>query len=254
MGAKSSDKSEMMRRDLHGIVDGEGIKRGEFTELGVTIAAPFVVGAAITPKAAPQSLKTLGGIPEIEAATSLATQAARTAATEAKTATAPKVSRTEPSLKPDATRTPRGIHEEIPTKGNIDSKRGMVKQKETANLLAKKGYDVELQPKITAEDIAREPSLNPDKNPDFRIEGKIFDNLAIKENPMSNPKNLPMNTRNSIADKIVKGQTTRVMLNLDESKLSLQELKQVLLDNPIENLKEIIIMKKGEISHFFPFE
>jgi len=64
--AKSDYRSEMMRRNLEGKLDGEGIKRGEFTEAGVTILAPFVVGAATTPKAAPQSLKTLGGIPEAE--------------------------------------------------------------------------------------------------------------------------------------------------------------------------------------------
>jgi len=59
----------MMRRDLEGKLDGEGIKRGEFTEAGVTILAPIVVGAATVPKAAPQSLKTLGGIPEVEVST-----------------------------------------------------------------------------------------------------------------------------------------------------------------------------------------
>jgi hypothetical protein len=62
--AKSDYRSEMMRRNLEGKLDGDGIKRGEFTEAGVTILAPFVVGAATVPKAPPQSLKTLGGIPE----------------------------------------------------------------------------------------------------------------------------------------------------------------------------------------------
>ncbi len=76
--AKSDYRSEMMRRNLEGKLDGEGIKRGEFTEAGVTILAPFVVGAATTPKAAPQSLKTLGGIPEVEATGVGATQASQT--------------------------------------------------------------------------------------------------------------------------------------------------------------------------------
>ncbi len=59
----------MMRRNLEGKLDGDGIKRGEFTEAGVTIIAPFVVGAVTIPKAAPQSLKTLGGLPEVEVST-----------------------------------------------------------------------------------------------------------------------------------------------------------------------------------------
>lgn len=73
-GAKTDYRSEMMRRDVNGKVDGDGIKAGQFIETGVTIAAPFVVGGAITPKAAPQSLKTLGALPETEvAATATAT-------------------------------------------------------------------------------------------------------------------------------------------------------------------------------------
>ena len=239
---KSDYRSEMMRRDTNGKIDGDGIKAGQFIETGVTILAPLVVGAAITPSVAPQSLKTLGGIPEVEATTANVAQ------------TITNIERTEPSLPVDAARKPRGVSENIPTKGDINSIRGMTKQEETSELLAKNGYDVELQPKITSEDLLKEPSLRQKKNPDFRIEGKIFDNLAIKENPLANPKNMAMNVRDSIAGKVAKGQTTRIMLNMDESKLALSDLKQVLLDNPIKNLNEIIIVKNGQISHFFPFK
>ena len=70
-GVKSDYRSEMMRRDINGKIDGDGIKAGQFIETGVTILAPLVVGAAITPSVAPQSLKTLGGIPEVEAVSSV---------------------------------------------------------------------------------------------------------------------------------------------------------------------------------------
>jgi hypothetical protein len=69
--AKMDYRSEMMRRNLHGKVDGEGIKAGQTIEAGLTIAAPLVVGAATAPKAAPQSLKSLGGIPEVKAVNSV---------------------------------------------------------------------------------------------------------------------------------------------------------------------------------------
>ncbi len=235
LGAKFDFRSEWMRRDINGKIDGEGIKMGDATTTTASVIAPFVIGKVISPVEAPQSLKTLGGLPEAELSIVM------------------KGNSTKPSLIPDESRMPQGVPEKVPNKGSIDSIRGMNKQEETANLLAKKGYNVELQPKITAEDIVREPSLVSGKNPDFRVEGKIFDNLAIKENPLSNPKNLSMNTRTSIAKKIGGGQTTRIVLNLDESKLSLQDFKQVLLDNPIKELKEIIVVKKGEIIHFFPF-
>jgi len=54
--AKSDYRSEMMRRDLEGKLDGEGIKRGEFTEAGVTIVAPLIVGKVAAPKVAPLEL------------------------------------------------------------------------------------------------------------------------------------------------------------------------------------------------------
>ncbi len=55
----------MMRRNLEGKLDGDGIKRGDATEIAVTIVAPFVVGAASAPKTAPQSLGDLGGFPNL---------------------------------------------------------------------------------------------------------------------------------------------------------------------------------------------
>jgi hypothetical protein len=34
----------MMRRDINGKLDGNGLKRGNFTEGAVTILAPLVIG------------------------------------------------------------------------------------------------------------------------------------------------------------------------------------------------------------------
>lgn len=56
--------SEMMRRDINGKLDGDGTKAGDAITTAASVVAPIVVGAAMTPKAAPQSLKTLGGLPE----------------------------------------------------------------------------------------------------------------------------------------------------------------------------------------------
>ena len=47
--AKSDYRSEMMRRDLHGKLDGDGIKAGQFIEIGVTIAAPLIIGKVTAP-------------------------------------------------------------------------------------------------------------------------------------------------------------------------------------------------------------
>jgi len=50
----------MMRRDLHGKLDGDGIKMGQAVETGVSFIAPLVIGKVMTPSVAPQSLRSLG--------------------------------------------------------------------------------------------------------------------------------------------------------------------------------------------------
>jgi DNase/tRNase domain of colicin-like bacteriocin len=46
-GIKADYRSEMMRTDVNGKLDGNGIKRGDFTEGAVTILAPFVAGSKV---------------------------------------------------------------------------------------------------------------------------------------------------------------------------------------------------------------
>jgi hypothetical protein len=48
-GIKADYRSEMMRTDVNGKLDGNGLKRGDFTEGAVTILAPLVVGRVATP-------------------------------------------------------------------------------------------------------------------------------------------------------------------------------------------------------------
>jgi hypothetical protein len=48
-GIKADYKSEMMRTDVNGKLDGNGLKRGDFTEDAVTILAPLVVGKVSSP-------------------------------------------------------------------------------------------------------------------------------------------------------------------------------------------------------------
>jgi hypothetical protein len=55
----------MMRRDVNGVVDGNGLKRGDVTEGAVTILGPLVVGKVTTPIKAPNTLKSLGALPEV---------------------------------------------------------------------------------------------------------------------------------------------------------------------------------------------
>jgi hypothetical protein len=256
--AKSDYQSQMMRRNLHGEVDGAGLKRGQATELGVTILAP-VVGAAITPKAAPQSLKTLGGIPEVEAAA--ITQ------TTAKTATVADVNQTTPTVtnspiwKPTPSRTvpssvkplePIGVAEKpIRNPKTIDEKtfaNSIKRQNEAAELLAKNGHQVEYQPKVeTFTERMRYPWLDPKKKPDFKIEGEIFDGYSPSKNKTAKQ------VLGEIKDKVDDNQTRRILLNLDDSKLNPTDIAKQLRVNKIQFLDEIIAVKNGKITKVYPF-
>jgi Contact-dependent growth inhibition CdiA C-terminal domain len=55
-GIKADYQSEMRRRDINGKLDGNGLKRGKFTEGVVTILAPLVVGKVTTPISPIQSV------------------------------------------------------------------------------------------------------------------------------------------------------------------------------------------------------
>jgi hypothetical protein len=56
----------MTRTDVNGKLDGNGIKRGDFTEGAVTILGPLVVGKVSSPIKAPNTLNSLGALPEVE--------------------------------------------------------------------------------------------------------------------------------------------------------------------------------------------
>jgi uncharacterized protein len=64
-GIKSDYRSEMMRRDINGKLDGNRLKRGEFTEGATTILGPLALGKVSSPVKAPNTLKSLGALPEI---------------------------------------------------------------------------------------------------------------------------------------------------------------------------------------------
>jgi hypothetical protein len=55
----------MVRTDMNGKLDGNGLKRGDFTEGAVTILAPLVVGKVSSPMKL-NTLESLGALPEVK--------------------------------------------------------------------------------------------------------------------------------------------------------------------------------------------
>jgi hypothetical protein len=109
------------------------------------------------------------------------------------------------------------------------------RENESARTLAENGYDVEQNP----------PTNKKGKNPDYKINGEYADCYAPRTN---NPRNI----LDKIAEKVNEGQAGRIILNLDDSQVELGALKKQLLENPIADLKEVIIVKGKRIIHFHP--
>ncbi|MCT2587694.1 CdiA C-terminal domain-containing protein [Actinophytocola gossypii] len=142
---------------------------------------------------------------------------------------------TQPSRDPDPNAEPGGHPTRIRDNDDAATRRSLERENESAQTLAQQGYDVE-----------QNPTVEGDKNPDYRIEGQIFDNYAPSS---GNARNIAAN----IQEKIDAGQTERVVLNLTDSSVSLDAMRNQLRDWPIEGLKEVIVIDAdGNVLNFYP--
>ena len=153
---------------------------------------------------------------------------------------------TTPSRPPDPNATASGTPERVPPKGNEAAQRSIPRQNEAADLLARLGYDVEHRPTLTADDLAS--GISPDKKPDFRIEGEVFDAYAPS-------RSRAWNIASQIETKVMEGQTRRVVLELSDSPVGFEEMMGQLSRSPIEGLEEVIIVEDGSmVGHWLPEE
>ncbi|MGG2921565.1 hypothetical protein ABEO71_20720, partial [Brevibacillus parabrevis] len=148
------------------------------------------------------------------------------------------VNLTEPSLPKGGK--PKGNY----TKGDSH---GIKKESETANLMADQGYDIEMLDEVNG---GNGYGIKESSNPDFVIEGKVFDCYAptIETNVDNILRNITKKT---------KTQAERIVLNLDQfPSEKVTEIIQGILRkaNPngdLKNLKELFIVKDGEITRVF---
>jgi Contact-dependent growth inhibition CdiA C-terminal domain len=113
--------------------------------------------------------------------------------------------------------------------------RGRQRENESARILAENGYDVEQNP----------PKRINGKEPDYKLNGEYADCYApLTDNARS--------IRYTISKKVNEGQADRIVLNLEDSQVSLEALKKQLADNPIADLKELIAIKNGKIILLHP--
>jgi hypothetical protein len=201
-------------------------------------------------------LKTLGGIPEVEAATQTTSATAIATKTEQVAQSQPKpVWKSTPSGTVPSSKTPLepiGVAEKSlanpKTVKELERVRGIKRQNKAAEVLAKNGYRVEYQPKVeTFTERMRYPWLDPKKKPDFKIEGEIFDAYSPNKNTDIT------NVLKAVEKKTIDGQARRILLNLDDSNLTPAEIIRELRVNKIEFLDEIITVKNGKITKIYPF-
>jgi hypothetical protein len=157
------------------------------------------------------------------------------AASAARSTDAVTPSRTDPSHAPDPSRRPTGNPEQINPRMDEESVRGITRQIESAETLARAGYDVHHRPHV--------PGSR--KAPDLLVEGRVFDCYSPRSTR-------PRNVASEMATKVSEEQTRRIVLNLDERSVTVDAMRQQLTDWPIEGLEEVIVVQGGDVIPLFP--
>ena len=142
---------------------------------------------------------------------------------------------TLPSGFVDANARPRGFSTRINPLDEPENKLALLRENESAAILAQAGYKVEQNPTIRG----------TTRNPDYLIEGKVFDCYSP-----TNSK--PRSIATTLEGKIKKGQAERFILNLEDSKVDIAALRQQFTQYPVAGLKEIIVVKQNKVVPFFP--
>ena len=115
-----------------------------------------------------------------------------------------------------------------------------------ADQLAAAGYQVIQNPRIAPEQLL-ERGLKAGKQPDYVIEGRVFDLYTPASDTDSS------GVGDGIATKISRGQTDRVVVDLSGTDVTRWQLEAELQARPLSRLKEVITLDaQGHIGHAFP--
>ncbi|HEX5749903.1 MAG TPA: hypothetical protein VFZ09_26970 [Archangium sp.] len=121
-------------------------------------------------------------------------------------------------------------------KADDETRRGITRENESARVLADNGYHVDQNPT---------PRRNG-KEPDYKIDGEYADCMAPST---SSARNIAGRIKK---EKVERGQADRIILNLDDSTVTIDAMKKQLLDWPIPGLKQVIAIKDGKVILLFP--
>jgi|GEM_PF-2636794 len=150
---------------------------------------------------------------------------------------------TKPSLPKDGK--PEGNYAEIPPKGD----RGLERQNESANVLAEQGYRTVMLDELPNGNgfDGNGYGINPNKSPDFIIEGQVFDCYA------------PISTNLNTILKMLRDKTTnqarRIVLNLNDYPFEKRtELIEFILSQTHKDLKylnELLVIEGRQVTRTY---
>jgi hypothetical protein len=142
---------------------------------------------------------------------------------------------TTPSAAARPGNTPRGTPKVPGPKDAPSTQRGLRLENEAATTLAEAGYDVEQLVPPPGRPVPGR------KEPDYRIEGKIFDAYAP-----TTARAFNIWTR-VMEDKVDEGQADRIIINIDarDAQATVDDLRRQFQGHPIPGLKEVKVIDHG---------
>ncbi|MCA9553537.1 MAG: hypothetical protein KC933_26095 [Myxococcales bacterium] len=146
-------------------------------------------------------------------------------------------SQIKPNLGADAARVAEGRATNLPANEAKENIRALTRENESAQTLAQNGYHVVQNPPIPGGGAAGV------KMPDYRIGGHLFDNYAPNG---SSARNIWTN----VQGKVQAEQARRIVLNLDDSKVTMEALQKQFAEWPIEGLEQLLIVRGGKVTNF----
>jgi len=144
---------------------------------------------------------------------------------------------TSPSKAPDQIAEPRGKTTRIRDNDDAETRRGLARENDAADILAKAGYDVDQNPDVPGT-----------RNPDLRIEGRVFD--VYSPDYGTSAKSIFA----AVKLKAATGQATRVVINLANSRVRRPRLEREFRQRREEapEIEEVLVIKQGAVFRIYP--
>ncbi|MBX7269979.1 hypothetical protein KIF24_30795 [Micromonospora sp. Llam7] len=137
---------------------------------------------------------------------------------------------------------PTGPRTRIPPREDDAVRRSLELENECADTLAHDGYRVHQNPTRREIADARQSTGDvgkPDKEPDYLIEGHVFDCYA------PTPGKAVRGVWTEVAEKVARQQTQRVVLNLQDWRGDIAALQKQFDDWPVPHLKELAAVTRS---------